>query len=252
MSHKHKHGHHHERISKSREWIKAHPGNLSDVSEHSKKSRLELVLKCDSSGSIEAAADAILNRGSYGIDINIIYSGVGNINHSDILMAKTGSKLIAGFQVSVLPGIEKELDEHGVEVRLYDVIYTLTSDIGSIAQSITSPLPEEEITGTAKVIDLFKSVRRGIIIGCEVLEGQLSVHKHFRIISEMGPVYSGTIESMHIESSSVQKASPGQQVGIKIRDFKKAKKGDIVECYRPLSQKAVPAWQPKGKIIKKF
>ncbi|MEN8261849.1 MAG: hypothetical protein ABFR82_00085 [Nitrospirota bacterium] len=251
MSHKHKHGHHHERISKSREWMKTHKDTDRDSSARDAKPKLELVLKCDSAGSIEAAAAAILNIANDGIDINIINSGVGNINHSDILMAKTGSRLIAGFQVNVLPGIEKELDEHNVEVRLYDVIYALTADIGNITQSIAPHIPEEEITGTAKVITLFKSVRKGIIIGCEVLEGQLSVHKHFRIISAMGPVYSGSIESMHIESASVQKASPGQQVGIKIQNFNKAKTGDIVECYRPVAAGKSKAWQSTGTVIRK-
>ena len=251
MSHKHKHGHHHERISKSREWLKTHQGKLRDASDSSAKPKLELVLKCDSVGSIEAAAAAILNIPNDDVEIDIINSGVGNVNHSDILMAKTGSRLIAGFQVNVLPGIEKELDEHGVEVRLYNVIYKLTADIGSMAQSMAPPVSEEEITGTAKVITLFKSVRKGIIIGCEVLEGQLSVHKHFRIISAMGPVYSGTIDSMHIESTSVQKASSGQQVGIKIQNFNKAKTGDIVECYRPAAARKSTAWQSTGRIIKK-
>ena len=74
---------------------------------------------------------------------------------------------------------------------------------------------KEEITGTARIIDLFKSSRKGIIIGCEVLEGHLTLGKRFRIISAMGPLYSGTIESMHIEKNAVQKADPGQQVGIK-------------------------------------
>ncbi len=247
----HKHGHHHKRVSKSREWMKTHRDTDRNSSVHGTKPKLEIVLKCDSAGSIEAAAAAISHSAGDGVEIDIINSGVGDVNHSDILMAKTGSRLIVGFQVNVLHGIEKELDEHGVEVRLYDVIYTLTADIGSIAQSMSPHVPEEEITGTAKVIDLFKSVRKGIIIGCEVLEGQLSVHKHFRIISAMGPVYSGTIDSMHIESASVQKASAGQQVGIKISNFNKAKKGDIVECYRPAAVKKSTAWQSTGRVIKK-
>ncbi len=247
MSHKHKHGHDHKRISKSREWMKTHRDTDRDPS----KPKLEIVLKCDSAGSIEAAAAAILQTSIEGIEIDIINNGVGDVNHSDIQMAKTGSRLIAGFQVNVLPGIEKELDEHGVEARLYEVIYSLTADIGNIAQSMTPHIPEEEITGTAKVIDLFKSVRKGIIIGCEVLEGQLSVHKNFRIISAMGQVYDGTIESMHIENANVQKASTGQQVGIQIQNFNKAQKGDIIECYRPAAVKKSTAWQSTGRIIKK-
>ncbi len=251
MSHKHKKNHHHRRVSKSREWLQIHNDSLHG-SEGDGRPKLEFVLKCDSAGSVEVVTAAVLKIVIPEIDISIIQSGIGSINHSDISMAETGSRLIAGFQVDVLPGIESELNERNVETRLYNVIYKLTDDIRSIAGSLVPSASEEEITGTAKVIALYKSVRKGIIIGCDVLEGSLSVGKHFRIISEMGPVYSGTIESMHIERDTVQKAVPGQHVGIKIRDFNKAKIGDIVECFRPAPQKKVPAWQPKGVIIKKF
>jgi translation initiation factor IF-2 len=108
---------------------------------------------------------------------------------------------------------------------------------------------EEEITGTARIVALFKSTRKGIIIGCEVLDGHLSTGRHFRITSAMGPVYSGTIESMHIEKDTVQKAVQGQQVGIKIEKFNRAKIGDIVESFRRAPTQKTFAWQPKGKII---
>lgn len=248
MSHKHNKDHHKRKISKSREWLKTHKDSSHDSSGDGRP-KLEFVLKCDSAGSVEAVT-AALKVDSSEANISIIQSGVGNINHSDVLMAETGSRFIAGFQVDVLPGIETELNERNVETRLYNVIYKLTDDIRRIAGSLALSVSEEEITGSARVIALYKSIRKGVIIGCEVLEGSLSIGKHFRIISAMGPVYSGTIESMHIERDAVQKASPGQQVGIKIRAFNKAKVGDIVECFRPAPQKKVPVWHPKGEIIK--
>jgi translation initiation factor IF-2 len=186
------------------------------------------------------------------IDINIIYSGVGTTHKEDILIAETGSRLIVGFQIDVLPGIEKDLIEHGVEVRLYEVIYKLIADIKSIAEGINPPASQEEVTGSAKVIALFKSSRKGIIIGCEIADGYLALGQHFRIISAMGPVYSGKIESMHIEKNAVQKATQGQQVGIKIKDFNKAGIGDFIESFLPLPLKRTCIWQPTGRIIRKF
>lgn len=234
--------------SKDRQHVHQHAAQHTSAQRAGPK--LEIVLKCDSIGSAEAVSSALLKAVPPGIDVRIIYSGVGDIHKSDIMMAETGSRLIAGFQVGVPPGADMELKEHGVETRLYDVIYKLTEDIRNIAETLVSRVSQEEtILGNARVIALFKSSRKGIIIGCEVLGGHLAVGQHFRIISAMGPVYSGIIESMHIEKDKVQKATPGQKAGIKIRDFDKAKIGDLVESFRPLSQKTPPSWQPEGGVI---
>lgn len=228
-----------------------HRNTERDTSESGAKPKLEFVLKCDSDGSIEAVVSSILKTAPPEVDISIIHSGIGYINESDILMAETASRLIVGFQTDVLPGIDAEMKEHAVEARLYNVIYDLTADIRNIAQSIIPAVPREETLGSAKVIALFKSCRRGIIIGCEIQSGYLAVGNNFRIISAMGPVYAGKIESMHIEKNAVQKASAGQQAGIKIRDFNNVKTGDLVECFRPLPLRSVPVWQPTGGIIRK-
>ncbi len=133
--------------------------------------------------------------------------------------------------------------------RVFIVIYKLTADIRRIAESMITTVSQEEIIGTARVIALFKSSRKGIIIGCEVSDGYLALGKRFRIISAMGPVYSSTIESMHIEKNAVQKATQGQQVGIKIKNFNKAKIGDLLESFRPLPFKKASVWQPKDQCI---
>jgi translation initiation factor IF-2 len=224
--------------------------HASDSSAQNKKPVLEIVLKSDSDGSIEAVADALFKISLPEADLAIIQSGIGNIHKSDIQLAETGSRLIAGFQVGVETGMEKLARESGVEVRLYDVIYRLTEDIEIIAKSILPHVPEEHIIGTARVIALFKSSRKGIIVGCEVLNGHLAHGHHFRIISVMGPVYAGTIESMQREKNVIQKALPGQQVGIKIRNFKKSRIGDLLESYRAAPLKDLRQWQPRGGIFR--
>ena len=231
--------------------MRSRQNELRGTADTGIKPKLEIVLKCDSTGSVEAVTEHILRSVRSEVDISIIYSGVGDINHSDVLMAETGSRLIAGFQVDVLPGIDDELNEHGVEVRLYNVIYTLTSDMETISAGMAPSVSEEELTGNARIIALFKSCRRGVIIGCEVLEGELTAGRRFRIISAMGPIYSGMIESMHMEERPVQKAAHGQKVGIKIKDFNKAKIGDLVEAYRPVHAGKQMVWRPKGMVIRK-
>ena len=213
-------------------------------------SRLELVLKCDSVGSVEAVTAGLSSITVPDVEVLVVHSGIGHISDSDILFSETSGKLIVGFQVNVVPGIASLLKAHGVEVRLYDLVYTLIDNIRTLAEGLAPAAPNETILGSAKVIALFKSTRKGIILGCEVTSGFLSVGRHFRIISAMGPVYSGVISSMHIGENVVQKAVAGQQAGIKLADFRKVRIGDIVETYSVPPSKKVPAWRPSGEIIR--
>jgi translation initiation factor IF-2 len=224
--------------------------HASDASKRNRKPGLEIILKCDSDGSIEAVQSALSGPDLAGAEITVIHSGVGDIHKSDLELAETGSRLIAGFQVDAERGMEKLLRERGIEVRLYSVIYRLTEDISNIAASLMPHVPEEHVTGTARVIALFKSSRKGIIVGCEVLSGHLAHGQHFRIISAMGPVYAGIIESMKIEKDAVQKALPGQQAGIKIRDFNRVRTGDLIESYKAEPLKDFRQWKPQGGILK--
>jgi len=213
------------------------------------KGRLEIVLKCDSFGTVEAVNALLAAMKVPGVEIKVINSGVGPVSKSDLLMAETGSKLVVGFNVSVMPKLEQWVKEHGAEVRLYNVIYSLADDLRKIAKSFIIPEPEERITGKGRVIALFKSTHRGIILGCEVLEGTLTVGKDFRVITAMGPVYSGKIESLHIESDQVKEAKVGQRVGLKIEEFNRGKIGDFVECFENAGSRKTFAWRPKGDIL---
>ncbi len=228
MSHGYKETHH-RHISKSREFLK----NQQKSPPLPSKPKLDVVLKCDSAGSLEAVTQSILKIEQPAVDISIIHGEIGNIHKSDILMADTGSRLIIGFQVGMEPGVRNELQESGIDIRFYDVIYKLTEDIKSIAENMVPHHIEENIIGSAKVIALFKSGRKDIIVGCKILSGSLALHQHYRIISAMGPIYTGTIESMHIEDKIVNKAVIGQEVGIKIRNFKRVKIGDLLETFKP-------------------
>ena len=101
-----------------------------------------------------------------------------------------------------------------------------------------------------KVIELFKSSRKGIILGCEVIEGKLALGNNFRVISAMGPIYTGKIDSLHIEKDAVKVARTGQQVGLRISHFNKAKVGDQIECFKPGRSEVIKPWEPTGKIFR--
>ena len=228
----------------------AHPPKILKSTE--KKKKLEIVLKCDSPGSEEAILASLSAIQIPEIELEVIHADVGSVTKSDLLLALTASRLVLGFNVGVAPKIEQLCREQGVEVRLYEVIYALTNDLQSIANGLIAPAEEKEkITGKAKVIALFKSSRKGVIIGCEVLEGTLAIGKKFRIVSAMGPVYTGEIESLHIQKDAIKEAKPHQQVGIKIIGLKKATIGDLVECFEVSKSSGGTLWQPKGGVFKK-
>ncbi|KPJ99182.1 MAG: hypothetical protein AMJ60_05900 [Desulfobacterales bacterium SG8_35] len=239
--------HHHKKGKEKHE--KASAERKDHVSaEPAAKRRLEIVLKCDTSGCAEAVVSAISSLTLPEVEINIISSGVGAINKSDIFMAETGSRLVIGFNVGVMDHIAEIVSAHDVEIRLYEVIYRLLEDLESTARSLIPQESSEELTGSARVIALFKSSRKGIILGCEVLTGKLVRGDSFRVLGAMGPIYSGIIESLHIERDAVREAVKGQRVGLKIKNFNRARLGDLVESFQSTSVQHVKPWQPQGKI----
>ncbi|MDW7709443.1 MAG: hypothetical protein SCH98_03130 [Deferrisomatales bacterium] len=209
---------------------------------------LELVLKADTAGTLEAAAAALAGAAPQGVELRVIQAGVGEVTQSDVLMAATGSKLVLGFQVPAGPRVEEHAREQGVEVRLYEVIYHLSEDARRIARSLVPSPPGERVTARAKVIALFKGSRRGMILGCEVLEGTLALGKRYRVIGPAGPMHEGKIASLHIGPDAVREAKPGQQVGLKVEGFQKARIGYWVECFEPLPPEGPPPWTPRGGV----
>ena len=222
-------------------------GGQSFAREHGPT--LALVIKGDTDGCEQAVCELIAHNTVEGVAVEIIHKGVGDICKTDIMTAATGSKLILGFNVNVLPKLSELCKEENVEIRLYSVIYKLHEDLKEIARSLLPQEADEKILGRAKVIALFKSCRKGIIIGCDIEDGRLQKGDHFRIIAAMGPVYLGTIGSMHIERDVVGKALPGQQVGLKIENFKEVRVGDLVECYQAVQSRKGTRWQSSGRIL---
>ena len=214
------------------------------------QNKLEIVLKCDVAGTAEAISASLAEIKVPGVQIDLIQTGIGSISKSDVLMARTGSKLVLGFNVGITPKLEQEIKEFGVEVRLYDTIYKLTEDMRKIAQSFIIKEPQEKITGKARIIATFKASHKGMIIGCEVYEGSIEMGKDFRVITAMGPAYFGKITSLQIERQSVKAGKTGQQVGIQLEGWNKAKIDDLVECYEILPQKGGRPWQPSSGVIR--
>ncbi len=218
--------------------------------EDKEKKRLEVVVKCDVAGTVEAVSASLEAIEVPDAEVEIIQAGIGQVSKSDILMAQTGSKLLIGFNVDVIAKLLPEIMNYGVEIRLYDTIYQLIEDVRKIASNLVAKEPKEKITGKAKVIATFKGGSKGIILGCEVLEGVLELGKDFRVITAMGPAYFGKIGSLKIEKNAVKTAKPGQQVGLSIPGWKKGKIGDWVECWEITYPEGGGIWQPRSGIFR--
>ena len=212
------------------------------------RSTLEIVLKCDTMGSVEAVSALLASLKISEAQIKVVHAGVGSISKQDLLMALTGSKVAVGFNVGVAPRLEQWVKEHGVEVRLYDIIYKLADDVKAIAQSLAPVEAEEKVTGKCEVIATFKSRKGGVILGCEVVEGTVQAGKHFRVVTAMGPVHSGRIESLQVDKQPVKEARTGQQVGVQVSGTTQGKVGDYIECFDITLPKRT-AWTPRGKVI---
>ena len=219
-------------------------------SDRAGQNKLEIVLKCDVAGTAEAVGASLSEIEVPGVQIDLIQIGIGKVSKSDVLMARTGSKLVIGFNIDIMPKLKQEIKEFGVEVRLYDTIYKLTDDIRKIAQSFNITPPEEKITGKAKIIATFKPGPKGMVIGCEVLEGAIELGKEFRVISAMGPAYFGKITSLQIEKQNVKSGKPGQQVGINLVGWNKARVDDLVECFESLQPKGGGRWKPNSGVVR--
>lgn len=213
------------------------------------RTRLEIVLKCDSVGSIDAVTQVISSIHDPNVDIRVIHSGVGPVSKSDLVMALTGSKLVIAFEVDLMPKLEQWVKEHGAEVRVYRVIYKIREDLEALARSMAPTISEERVTGKGRVIARFKSSPGDIIIGCEVKDGRFVTGNRFRVISAFGTVYEGRIESLQVEKRPVKEAHPGEQVGIKISGFNRVNVGDFVECFEVHTPKRASPWHPEGQIF---
>ena len=212
--------------------------------------RIDLVLKCDTMGSVEAVSNLVSKLKTPEAEIKIIRSGVGNIVKQDLLVALSGSGLVLGFNVGVAPKLELWIKEHFVEIRLYEVIYRLAEDLVAIARSMAPARTEDKILGKCEVIATFKSRKGGVILGCEVVEGALQVGKRFRVVTAMGPVHSSRIESLEIDKHPVKEARAGQQVGVQTLGSTFGKVGDFIECYDETVHRK-EKWSPRGDIIYK-
>ncbi len=192
---------------------------------------LNLVLKADVRGSLEAIQSALLQLGNDEARVNIVSGGVGGITESDANLAVTANAVILGFNVRAAGKARDVIEQHGLDLRYYNVIYDLIDDVKAALSGMLSPELREDIVGLAEVRDVFNSPKFGQIAGCMVVEGTVYRNKRIRVLREDVVIYEGELESLRRYKDDVQEVRQGMECGIGVRNYKDVRAGDKIEVF---------------------
>ena len=192
---------------------------------------LKLILKTDVRGSLEAITESCNNIGNEEVGVQILGSGVGGINESDVNLAATYDAMVFGFNVRLEKSAKVVAEQNSLEVRYYSVIYELLDDIKKILEDMMVPEIREEIVGTAEVRDVFHSPRFGQIAGCLVVEGTVFRHKKIRVLRDSTVIYEGELESLRRFKDDVGEVRNGLECGIGVRNYNVVREGDRIEVF---------------------
>jgi len=192
---------------------------------------LNIIIKGDVHGSIEALAGSLERLSTDAVKLNVIHIAVGNITVNDVMLASASSAIITGFNVGLTQNASKLAEREGVEINLYDVIYEAISDIRGAMEGLLDPELREVILGRAEVIELFSISRLGVIAGCHVNSGRVLRDSSVRVIRNNRTIHEGQINSLKRFSDDVREITAGQECGILISDFRDFELGDIIESY---------------------
>lgn len=198
---------------------------------------LNLIVKGDVDGSIEALSDSLQKLSTEKVQVNIIHKAVGQVSESDILLASASSAIIIGFQVRPSGAARKLAEKESVQIKLYSVIYKAIEEMKDAMEGLLSAKIEEQIVGSAEIRETFKISKVGTIAGCFVLDGTIKRNNKVRIIREGVVAYTGTLGSLKRFKDDVKEVSRGFECGLNIDRFNDIKVGDVVEAYEEVSVK---------------
>jgi translation initiation factor IF-2 len=198
---------------------------------------LNIVLKGDVDGSIEALADSLQKLSTEEIAVNIIHKAVGGITESDVLLATASNAIIVGFQVRPSASARKLAEKEDVDIRLYSIIYDAINEIKDAMEGMLSPEMKEEITCNIEVRETFKISKVGTIAGCMVMDGTITRNARIRLIRDGVVVYTGELGSLKRFKDDVKEVSRGTECGLNIKNFNDIKVGDIIEGFKEVEVK---------------
>ena len=198
---------------------------------------LNLIVKGDVDGSIEALSDSLQKLSTEKVQVNIIHKAVGQISESDVLLASASNAYIIGFQVRPSSTARKLAEKEEIQIRLYSVIYKAIEEMRDAMEGLLSAKIEESIVGTAEIRETFKISKIGTIAGCFVTEGKIFRSSKVRVLREGIVVYTGLLGSLKRFKDDVKEVAKGYECGLNIDKFNDIKVGDVVEAYEDVEVK---------------
>ncbi|WP_272992219.1 translation initiation factor IF-2 [Porticoccus hydrocarbonoclasticus] len=196
-----------------------------------KKGVLPVMVKADVRGSLEAILSAMADIGTDEVEVNVVASGVGGINESDINLAITTGAVVFGFNVRADTAARQLVEQEQVDLRYYSIIYNLLDDVKQALSGLLTPERSEVITGIAEVRDVFRSPKFGAVAGCMVIEGTVHRNKRIRVLRDNIVIYEGELESLRRFKDDVNEVRNGVECGIGVKDYNDIKPGDQIEVY---------------------
>ena len=198
---------------------------------------LNIILKGDVDGSVEALTDSFQKLSTEEIQVNIIHKGVGAITESDVLLASASDAIIIGFNVRPMGNARDVAEKEEIDIRMYSIIYDAINDLKDAMEGMLSPEIKEEITGTAEIRETFKISKVGTIAGCMVTSGKILRSAGIRLIRDGVVVYTGELASLKRFKDDVKEVAKGYDCGLQIKNYNDIKEGDIVEAFQEVAVK---------------
>ena len=198
---------------------------------------LNIILKGDVDGSVEALTDSFLKLSTEEIQVNIIHKGVGAITESDVLLASASDAVIIGFNVRPMGNARQIAEKEEIDIRTYSIIYDAINDLKDAMEGMLSPELKEEITGTAEIRETFKISKVGTIAGCMVTSGKIFRNSGIRLIREGVVIFTGELVSLKRFKDDVKEVAKGYDCGVQIKNFNDIKEGDVIEAFQEVEVK---------------
>ena len=199
--------------------------------------QLNIILKGDVDGSVEALTDSFQKLSTEEIQISIIHKGVGAITESDVLLASASDAIIIGFNVRPMTNARALAEKESIDIRTYSIIYDAINDLKDAMEGMLSPVFKEEVTGTVEIRELFKISKVGTIAGCMVTDGKIYRSSKIRLIRDNVVIYTGELSSLKRFKDDVKEVSKGYDCGLQIKNYNDIHEGDVIEAFQEVAVK---------------
>ncbi len=223
-----------QKKSLEKDRLKTAKVSLTDLYDQINKGEvkeLNLILKADVHGSIEALKDTLEKLSTDAIKLKVIHSGVGGISEGDVMLAAASNAIVIGFNVRPEPKAQALAEKENVDLRFYTIIYNLVDEIKAAMEGMLSPVVREEVIGRAEIRDVFRVTKVGNVAGCYVTEGKAARGAHVRLIRDNVVIYDGKLSSLKRFKDDVKEVATGYECGMAIEGYNDIKEGDVIELY---------------------